>query len=1108
MSKKKLISIIYSFFLVLSPSLLLAQHNHGMASSTAKTKLQSQNNESSAKQQDVQRLSRTGKAIPASTRIINLVVAYKWVKYAGRLRRAISVNNQIPAPTLHFKEGESVEINVFNRLDKGTSIHWHGILVPWQMDGVENVSQKAIPPSGVFHYRFTLHQSGTYWYHAHADVQEQEGLYGAFLIEPKTPPRYHYTKDYVIVLSDWSNIPADQIFANLKKDGDYFAPKFPLQPSLAKFIHDYREADAKERKALINDYKMMQQMRMSIYDLSDVAYDAFLLNGHNKISPWTERVKVGDVVRLRFIGAGGSTIFRVKMHDAIMQTVHIQGNDVKPFPTYDFDIAPGETHDVLVSIQKNRPYIIYAESIDTVGAAVGALVTSPNQLVDYQKVSPFPEPLPTTRQMMENMMMSEMPQDSKSKSMLAHGTMNEKKSKMQGMNMPANSMDHRPTEGKNKIQSPPSTTKEKKVKESMSSQKNEPKNKNKNKNMDMNGMDHSMHGLMNDKNSKSSNESSSKMMSSKDVQAIPSPTENHKSSQAGHAMPSNKKEERNSMSMDKSAQPMNHSTNENSSQPMSNSMDGEMENMSVDKPMTDKNSVPSNESSSKIMNSKVVEAIPSPTENHKSSQAEHSMPSRKKEEGNSMSMTKSAHPMNQSTNWNSSQSISFSTVITKNSKDSMAINQPLSNSMNGGMGNMPMDKPMTMSTEPSIVGDSIVPMEEKDVSMTMGTKYQQLIASVKTNDPNKPVDGVIRMELFGYMDRFIWFINGLPEYRAKPILIESEKRYRIIFTNNSMMRHPMHIHGHWFILRNGHGSYDPLLHTIEVPPGATAIADFDTDASGQWFFHCHHLYHMMAGMARVFQYQTIIEVARGLKKPEYEIASTGYYNRPIVRVDEQVPIDLSLVNHPIGHHAGLYQASFLELGEDPFHNIQELSFKGLYGPDYHKIELYTEDAEVNKGSIEYADMDVFYWHLISQFWALKGGVNYFYRPGGPYWQPGFGVEGLAPYFIDTNIRTYYHQGSFKLDVELSRDTQLFNNFLVRTGIRSILATKTVVKNELGNGLNQMRYIIRPYYRLMPALNVYAEYEYNKDYGAFKRIKQAKGEDTTETSVSLGASLLF
>ena len=118
------------------------------------------------------------------------------------------------------------------------------------------------------------------------------------------------------------------------------------------------------------------------------------------------------------------------------------------------------------------------------------------------------------------------------------------------------------------------------------------------------------------------------------------------------------------------------------------------------------------------------------------------------------------------------------------------------------------------------------------------------------------------MELFGYMDRYIWFVNGVPEYKAKPIILEPGKRYRFIFTNTSMMHHPMHIHGHWFILRKGNGAYDPLLHTIDVPPGATITADVDTDASGQWFFHCHLLYHMMSGMSRVFQYSTLIEITK------------------------------------------------------------------------------------------------------------------------------------------------------------------------------------------------------------------------------------------------------
>ncbi|MFO3470756.1 multicopper oxidase domain-containing protein, partial [Legionella pneumophila serogroup 1] len=402
-------------FLLLSSSALFAQHEqHGASTqplpSPKTTPSQSKPAQYKMEQPIAKKQSvRTVKPLTmtgGAKRTVNLVVAYKTVNFAGKLRRAIAVNGQIPAPTLHFKEGDDVTINVYNHLDEGTSIHWHGLLVPWQMDGVDEVSQKPIPPGGVFHYRFKLYQRGTYWYHAHAKVQEQEGLYGTFIIDPPNPPSYHYTKDYVVVLSDWSNTPAEQVLANLKKDGDYYSPRFPLQPSLMKFLHDYRNASPEERKKLIADYKMMQQMRMSIYDLSDVAYDAYLLNGHPKSHPWTAPVKVGDTVRLRFIGAGASTIYRVKIPDAKVDMVHIQGNDVDPYPIEDFWIAPGETYDILVTIQKNKPYIIYAESIDTLGKVYGALMTHPNQVVNYQQVTPFPEPLPVTREMMANMMQS------------------------------------------------------------------------------------------------------------------------------------------------------------------------------------------------------------------------------------------------------------------------------------------------------------------------------------------------------------------------------------------------------------------------------------------------------------------------------------------------------------------------------------------------------------------------------------------------------------------------------------------------------------------------------------------------------------------------------
>lgn len=782
----------------------------------------------------------------AEKQCIDLNVAYKTVNFTGRERLAIAVNDQIPGPTLHFKQGDEITINVYNHLDQGTTIHWHGLLVPWQMDGVEGVTQHAIKPGCVFQYKFRIEQSGTYWYHAHAGSQEQDGLYGAIVIDPKGPEHYSYAKsytnDHVIVLSDWGNAKGDQIFKNLKKDGDYYSPKFPLQASLVKFFENYRCSTRTERKQLFKEYQQMQQMRMSLYDLSDVAYDAYLLNGKTCDCPWTAQVKKGDNVRLRFIGAAASTIYRVKIPGTKMQMIQAQGNDVEPYCMDDFSIAPGETYDVLVKILDDNPTIIYAESTDTFGKAYGALLTAKDQSVDYSRVQPFPEPEPLTRTMHRNMMAS----------MHAHKTMHAHKS-----------------------------------------------------------------------------------MSNHD-----------------------------SMRMD-----------------------------------------------------------------------------------------------------------------------------------------------MHMSTEATIIGDHIS-QKHSHATITHSSKYNKLKAATKTNDPNKPIDGTIRMELFGYMDRYMWFINGLPEYKVNPIPIEEGKRYRIVFTNTSMMRHPMHIHGHWFILRHGKGAYDPLLHTIEVAPGETIVADIDADASGQWFFHCHHLYHMIAGMARVFQYQSIVGIANCEQKPKNFIEQTPFKNRPIVRKDVVLPLDHSLIMHPMAHGHGFYFANYLDVGQDTLHNKQTLTFKGLYGGDYHKLELFCNDADFKRGSAEDLDLDIFYWQLLSQFWAIKGGVNYVYRPKGPYWQPGVGIEGLMPYFIETNLRAYFYKRSLKLDLDFERDCQITNNFFINLGARGILATRTVARREIGSGLNEVLLTLKPFYRIAPGLAVFLEFEYEQYYGRAKSLRRSNGDSSRDKTLSVGFSVIF
>jgi uncharacterized protein involved in copper resistance len=310
-------------------------------------------------------------------------------------------------------------------------------------------------------------------------------------------------------------------------------------------------------------------------------------------------------------------------------------------------------------------------------------------------------------------------------------------------------------------------------------------------------------------------------------------------------------------------------------------------------------------------------------------------------------------------------------------------------------------------------------------------------------------------------------------------------------------------------LRKGNGAYDPLLHTIDVPPGATITADVDTDASGQWIFHCHFLYHMFSGMTRIFQYSTLIELMDNQIKPENEIRNTAYINRPIVRVDEVRPLNKKLIHHPMPHLEGFWLASFIDAAVDPVKNLQKITYRGLYGTDFNKLDLFVNEAEIENGSIGNADIDIFYWHSLWQFWNVKGGLNYFYRPAAkPFWQPGIGVEGLFPYFIEIDARGYLYSGSAKLDIELSRDTQITNNFFIGLDVRGIMATKTVPSAILGSGLNQMQYSIRPFYRLMPGLSIFVEYEVDQYYGAYKNLLLASGNSADANNFTVGLSMIL
>ena len=507
----------------------------------------------------------------AANHTVDLTMRYQTVNLAGEDVKAITVNGKIPAPELRFTEGDGVIINLHNELDEPGSIHWHGLLVPYEMDGVPWVSMPPVMPGETFQYRFTLRQSGTYWYHSHSKLHEQQGLYGAFVVEPREET-ITYDREMTIMLSDWANRDPGETYRNLKKDGDYYKQ---FRPSWKFYWDEYKNANEEQRKVIRETIAHMQQMRMGVWDWGDVAYDAFLLNGQPPATPWATEVKQGEKVRVRIINGGASSYFNLRVEGTDNFTVvAMDGQNVEPVKAERLLIGMAETYDILIDITEDKPYVIYAEAQDRTGHAIGILKTSPSQ-PDTATVTPFNDPW-----------------------------------------------------------------------------------------FESNGMGH-----------------------------------NHEESHEQTAEAKNK------------AAMHNH--------------------------------------------------------HHHA-------------------------------------------------------------------------------------------MMEKNTTITSVTKldYANLKSSFITNDPNEEVID-ITLRLTGNMHRYIWSFNDIRYRDAKPIVFEKGKTYRLNLINETMMHHPIHIHGHWFVLENGNGKYNPRKHTIDVPPMGKRVAKVHALDSGKWFFHCHNLYHMKAGMTRLIKYKGV-----------------------------------------------------------------------------------------------------------------------------------------------------------------------------------------------------------------------------------------------------------
>ncbi|MBP2311817.1 copper resistance system multicopper oxidase [Azospirillum soli] len=537
----------------------------------------------------------------ATDQTLDLAIERTRITIDGHTSRGIAIGGSIPAPTLRWREGQEVVIHVTNRLNEPTSIHWHGLLLQGVMDGAPGFNGFApIHPGETYTYHFKLRQAGTYWYHSHSAGQEQEGMYGAIVIEPAERDPVRADQDYVMLLSDHTTESPDAVLRKLKVSEGYY------NNNKRTLVDFFRDAQRDGLGATVTDRLDWAEMRMDATDLADVTGYQFLVNGKGPRDNWTALYKPGERVRLRIINGSAMTIFDVRIPGLAMTVVAADGQNVAPVKVDEFRMGVGETYDVVVIPQGDKPFTVFAEPIDRTGFARATLA------VRDGLEGAIPERRPRAVLTMADMGM-------------AHG------------GMAHGGMDHGA----------------------------------------MAGMDHgAMAGM------------------------------NH------GAMPG-----------------MDHS-----------SMAG-----------MDHGSMP-------------------------------------------------------------------------------GMNNP------GGMGS---------KDQATGWADAGTPPGAKALS------YADLKSLTKAKDLREPAHE-IEVRLTGMMSRYIWTLNGRKFDEGDPIRVAYGDRVRIRFVNETMMAHPMHLHGMFMELENGQKDRLPRKHVVLVPPGKTMSVQLTADEPGEWPFHCHLLYHMASGMMTRF----------------------------------------------------------------------------------------------------------------------------------------------------------------------------------------------------------------------------------------------------------------
>ena len=600
---------------------------------------------------------------------IALTIGQVSVEVDGKISRAVGINGTVPGPLIRLKEGQRVRLRVQNTLDEDSSIHWHGLLVPFEMDGVPGVSFPGIMPRSTFDYEFDLSHAGTYWYHSHSAYQEEDGVYGPIVIDPAGPDPVAYDREHVLVLSDHSPLAGATIYRKLKQMG---GPYFNRQRMTLSGLLAGRDLTAKERWE-------WAQMRMDAADIADVTGStyAFTINGFGPFDNWTGLFTPGERVRLRIINASAQTTFNIRIPGLPMTVVQADGLNVRPVTVDEFQIGTAETYDVVVMPQ-DRAYSFVSEASDRSG--LGRATLAPREGMSAPVPPLRPRPLLT---------MKDMGMGGMDHSAMGHGAMGS------GSAHPARVRGVDPTAQQNASGELWKLTGWKETGAASATAT-----------AGMAGMDHAARGH---------------------GTGAPAASAAVDHAATGHSVAA-------PAAAGQTAAPMDHG-------------DMGMRDF-ANAPQVDKNPG--------------VQTI-SP---------------------------------------------------------------------------MPVDR----------MGDPGTGLE--DIGHRVLT-YRDLMALERNPDVRAPTRQ-LDIHLTGNMERYMWSFDGVKMSEpAEPIPFRHNERVRVRLVNDTMMQHPIHLHGHFFELVTGHGAWSPRKHTVNVQPGGTATFDVTADAQGDWAFHCHNLYHMTAGMMRV-----------------------------------------------------------------------------------------------------------------------------------------------------------------------------------------------------------------------------------------------------------------